>query len=109
MPQGKSGKYYSNPSVMRQRGDEPSTDNGINGNIAAPDADTEKQEGEHKLEICKREDGSLALSHVHPDGFTEEHDPTTPDEVSDHVNRFLADDQPALDAADQDSDHATEQ
>jgi hypothetical protein len=114
MPIGKSGRYYSNPSVMRQHGDEPSSkkatvaakslpDSGINGNIAAPDATSEKAKGEHELQIRKREDGSLSLNHIHPDGFTEEHDPTTPDEVSDHVNRFLANDEPATDEADQET------
>jgi hypothetical protein len=89
MPVGKSGKYYNNPSVMRQRDDDPGTDVGINGNIAPPDAKADA--GEHKLEICKRDDGSMAMSHIHPDGFTEEHDPATAQEVLDHVNDFVGD------------------
>jgi hypothetical protein len=111
MPIGKTGRYYSNPSVMRQHGDEPLTKSksspektGINANIAPPDADAAKTDVDsHKLEICKYEDGRLSLTHIHPDGATEEHDPTTPKEVTDHVNSFLAQDEPAEDEADQDA------
>jgi hypothetical protein len=109
MPIGKSGRYYANPSVMRQHGDEPLTKSqskpektGINANIAPPDAQAAKtDQNAHKLEISKFEDGRLALSHIHPDGAVEEHDPTSPKEVTDHVNSFLAQDEPAEDEADQ--------
>jgi hypothetical protein len=93
MPQGKSGKYYSNPAVMRSRDDAPDA-SPLNATIAPPDADTTDDQDQPvaELVICKYSDGSFSVRHESPDGaVTDEQKQASTEDIQDQVSQFISD------------------
>jgi hypothetical protein len=104
MPLGKSGKYYSNPSVMRSRADAPDT-SPLNTAIAPPDSDGNQDQPVAELTICKYSDGSFGLR---SDDGSDEQKPLAADDVEAQVSQFTqgSDDDSTLPSTDEEPEPA---